>query len=236
VDEEVTNAILASAQKVGWAGVSDTNAHDDERIGFTPSTVKNGVRVSAASAFLRPVLKRPNLTYLTRAKVGYLLFDGTRITGVRARHGSTSRDYLSAKEVLVSAGTVESTLLLERSGIGRPDVLRPAGVDAVVESPNVGERVIEQRGVCMQTKLRGGSAGPRSSTRCRAGLGGAEVPADAPRPDRHRRYDLVCAFKSSPDVERPDIQGIWAAFAVDPTSGEAAALKLADLSGFLFFG
>ena len=237
VDEEVTNAILASAQKRGLAHVSDTNAHDDERIGFTPSTVKNGVRVSAASAFLRPVLKRPNLTYLTRAKVGYLLFDGTRIVGVRARHGSTSQDYLSAKEVLVSAGTIESTLLLERSGIGRPDILRAAGVGAVVESPNVGERVIEQRGVFMQTKLKGRIGWtPKLNSVPKQGWEGLKYLLTRRGPIATAGYDLVSAFKSSPDVERPDIQGIWAAFAVDPTSGEAAALKLADHSGFLFFG
>ena len=233
-DEEVTNAIITSAQRLGWRRVADTNAHDDERVGFTPSSIKNGIRVSAASAFLRPARKQPNLTYLKRTKVGYLLFDGKRIVGVRARDRAGWHDYLSAKDVIVSAGTVESTLLLERSGIGRPEVLKAAGVDVLVESPNLGERVIEQRVVKMQVKLKG-SIGwtPKLNSVPKEGWEGFKYLLTRRGPISTGGNDLVCAFKSSPDVERPDVQGIWVPLALDATS---AQMKLAKHSGFMFVG
>jgi choline dehydrogenase len=233
-DEEVTNAIVVSAQKLGWQRVADTNSCDGERIGFTPSSIKNGVRVSAASAFLRPARTRPNLTYLKRTKAGYLLFDGKRIAGVRASGRAGWHDYLSAKEVIVSAGTVESTLLLERSGIGRPEVLKAAGVDVLVESPNLGERVIEQRAVTMQVKLKR-SIGwtPKLNSVPKEGWEGFKYLLTRRGPISTGGYDLVCAFRSSPGAGRPDVQGIWVPFALDATS---AQMKLAKHPGFMFVG
>jgi choline dehydrogenase len=66
--DELHQAILASAENMGWERVADTNAHDSERIGFAPSTIRHGLRSSAYSAFVRPVRARPNLTVATRAR------------------------------------------------------------------------------------------------------------------------------------------------------------------------
>ncbi len=233
--DEVTDAIIRSAQRLGWQRSADTNAHDDERIGRTPSTIKNGVRVSAASAFLRPVLKRPNLTYLNRTKVGYLLFDGHRVVGVRTRKGVVAAlDHRAKKEVIVSAGTVESPLLLERSGIGRPDVLRGAAVEVVVESPNVGERVIEHRAVHMQMKLKEQLGyTQRLNSLPKQGWQGFKYLLTRCGPIATGGFDALCAFKSSPEVERPDVQGIWVPLAL---ATGASRMKLAKHSGFMFTG
>src|SRR5580692_2436446 len=153
--DDLVQAVLSSAQDMGWEHVADTNAHDSERVGFTPSTIRHGVRTSAYSAFVRPVSDRRNLTVATRTRAGYLLFDGSRVVGVRAATGEQTVEYRARKEVILSAGTVETPLLLERSGIGHPDVLRRAGIDVRVESPNVGERVIEQRAVNVQVRVKG---------------------------------------------------------------------------------
>src|ERR1700741_4745953 len=109
-DDELVQAILASAQDMGWEHVADVNAHDSERVGFTPSTIKHGRRTSAYSAFVRPVIRRRrNLTVATRARAGYLLFDGSRVVGVRAMTGGrTVADYRARNEVILSAGTVET--------------------------------------------------------------------------------------------------------------------------------
>jgi choline dehydrogenase len=88
--DELVQAVLASAQDMGWEHVADTNAHDSERVGFTPSTIRHGVRRSAYSAFVRPVSDRRNLTVATRTRVGYLLFDGDRVAGVRAANASST--------------------------------------------------------------------------------------------------------------------------------------------------
>ncbi|GAA1838602.1 GMC family oxidoreductase N-terminal domain-containing protein [Pseudonocardia ailaonensis] len=233
-NEQVCAAILGAAQRMGLRHAADFNEDDSERIGFTPSTIRNGVRVSAASAFLRPAAKRPNLTVLTGRRVGHLLFDGTRVVGVRARGRSTYRDYTARREVLVAAGTIETPLLLERSGIGRADVLAGAGVVLRVESPNVGERVIEQRGVKLQVRLKGRIGLTHTlNTVPKQGLQGARYLVTRGGPIATAGYDLVCAFRSSAGLARPDIQGIWMPMALNTA---ADRMKLAKYSGATFVG
>ena len=238
--DEVTAAILASAVGYGWDHVEDANASDAERIAFTPSTIWRGRRTTSYDAYVRPALAagrgrpgRGNLTVVTRTRVGRLLFDGRRCRGVRVLdHRGSPRDIRARREVIVCAGTVETPLLLERSGIGRPDLLRAAGVEPRIESPNVGMRVIEQRGVALQVALKPDRvAASRLSTR----RGQA---AEALRYLRSGRgllatagYDLVCQFKSAPDQPRPDVQGLFAPMALDTSSAD---LKLARHPGILF--
>jgi choline dehydrogenase len=235
-DDELVQAVLASAQGMGWEHVADVNAHDSERIGFTPSTIKHGRRTSAYSAFVRPVIRRRrNLTVATRARAGYLLFDGSRVVGVRAITGGRAVDYRARKEVILSAGTVETPLLLERSGIGRPDVLRGAGVDVRVESPHVGERVIEQRGVSIQVQVKG-NLGPTQhfNTLPKQTWQGVRYLFTRSGPIATSGHDLVSQFKSTPGLDRPDIQGIFAPIALDTSS--PTSLKLATHSGVNFLG
>ncbi len=234
--DSVTDAILAAATSMGLRQTADFNEDDDERIGFTPASVRKGIRSSAASAFLRPAAKRKNLTVRFRTRVGLLNFDGDRVVGVRVKSDRSPayEDHSARREVIVSAGTVESTLLLERSGIGRPEVLAAAGIDIRVESPNLGERVIEQRGVGLQVKLKGklGLTSKLDSIP-KQGLEGLKYLFTRRGPIAGAGYDLTCAFKSSPDVDRPDIQGIMMPLAVNT---DAARMKLADYSGATFLG
>src|SRR5215472_12585608 len=166
---------MASAVSYGWERVADANASDAERIGFTPSTISHGRRTTSYDAYVRPVLARQaatrrghgghvgGLTVATRTRAARLLFDGRRVTGVAAIDGKGRITEVSARhEVIICAGSVETPLLLERSGIGRPGLLRQHGIELVAESPNVGERLIEQRGVALQVTLKGhGGAGAR---------------------------------------------------------------------------
>jgi choline dehydrogenase len=236
-DDEVTAALLASAQRLGWTRAQDVNEADDQRIGFTPSTIRNGLRSTSFSAFVRPVLTRPNLTVLTNAKAGYLLFDGpSRVVGVLARHRGAPRHFRARREVILSAGTIESTLLLERSGIGNPQVLARAGVSTRVDSPNVGERVLEQRAVSMQVRLNR-QVGPTTSlnTVPKQGWEGAKYLATRRGHIATGGYDLVAQFKSRPQVDRPDVQGIWVPMALDKGATNMQ-LKLAQYSGVFFTG
>jgi choline dehydrogenase-like flavoprotein len=231
-DDEVDQAILAAAQGMRWEYVADTNASDSERIGFPPSTITHGRRNSAYSAFVRPVRGRPNLTIATRTRARDLVFDGSRVVGVRASRGTRSVEYRARKEVIVSAGTIETPLLLERSGIGRPDVLRNAGVDVRVESPNVGERVIEQQFLNVQFRLKGDiGLTHRLNTLPKQAWEGFKYLFTRSGPIAMPGYDLVCQFKSSPDLDRPDIQGQISPLALDLSGPD---VKLADHSGVQF--
>ncbi|MBN9112419.1 MAG: GMC family oxidoreductase N-terminal domain-containing protein [Pseudonocardia sp.] len=233
-DDQVCEAILGAAEKMGLRRTADFNEDDDDRIGFTPSTIKSGVRVGAASAFLRPAASRPNLTVQYRTRVGHLRFDGPRIVGVRAKVGSSHRDYTASREVILAAGTVESAVLLERSGVGNPEVLARAGVELRVESPNVGERVTEQRGVSLQVRLRGKLGLTHTlNSRPKQGLQGARYLLTRRGPIATAGYDLVCAFRSSPELDRPDVQGIWMPMALDTRANK---MRLAKYAGATFVG
>jgi choline dehydrogenase-like flavoprotein len=232
--DEVVTAILGSAQSHGWERVDDINSYDTERVGFTPSTIKNGLRTSAYSAFVRPVRGRSNLTVQTRTRAGHLLSDGKRVVGVRARRGHQAVDYRARREVIISAGSVETPLLLERSGIGRGDILRGAGIDVNVESPNVGERVIEQRGVATQVRLNK-QIGPTQelNTIPKQGWEGLKYLLTRKGPIATGGYDVVAQYKSDPSLAQPDIQGLFVPMALDTGS---PTMRLARHSGIMFMG
>ncbi|AWB93488.1 GMC family oxidoreductase [Aeromicrobium chenweiae] len=231
--DDVTEALFSSAASLGLRRTDDVNAADDERIGFTPATIRDGRRVTAA-ALLRPSGRQGSLTVLTRARVDRVLLDGTRAVGVLVERRGRMIEVRARREVLVAAGAVESPLLLERSGIGRPDVLTAAGVTPVVESSNVGERMIEQRAVSMQVRFRD-RRGPteRLNTRPKQLVEGARYLATRRGPVATSGYDVVSVFRSSPAVDRPDVQGVWVPMALDETS---ARMQLAPYSGMLFTG
>jgi choline dehydrogenase len=243
--DEVTSAILASARAYGWRQVKDVNAEDTERIGFTPSTISGGRRTTSYDAFVRPVLAQQaaarrgpghagdSLTVLTRARAVMLTFDGRRVTGVRVvdAKGSTATARASG-EVILCAGSVETPLLLERSGIGRPELLRKHHIAVRVESPNVGERLIEQRGVALQVTLNETSAATRRlSTWAGRGWEALRWLTTGTGLLSTGGYDLVCQFKSAPSAPRPDVQGLFVPMALDTASKD---MKLARHPGILF--
>ncbi|WP_158716169.1 GMC family oxidoreductase [Blastococcus sp. Marseille-P5729] len=156
LSERIVDAMSAR----GALRVPDLNGAVGARAGATPGTILSGVRRSAEQAFVAPVANRPNLHVLTGVEAQSLLWQGKQVVGVRARRGQSTGDILAGRVVL-SAGTIETPLLLERSGIGQPDLLRRAGIDVRVESPRVGEGVREQRGQSLQLYLRHGVAGSR---------------------------------------------------------------------------
>ncbi len=249
--DDVTAAIVASAASYGWERVADANASDAERIGFTPSTISRGRRTTSYDAYVRPVLARQatirrghggrgghgrdgsGLTVATRTRAARLLFDGRRVTGVGTVDGKGSPGEVTARrEVILCAGSVETPLLLERSGIGRPGLLRQHGIELVAESPNVGERLIEQRGVALQVTLSGhGSAGTRLSRRTGQAAEALRWLMTGKGLLSTGGYDLVCQFRSDPAAPRPDVQGLFVPMALDTSSKD---MKLARHGGILF--
>ena len=260
--DPVTAAILESAAKYGWRPVTDVNGSDEERIGPTPSTIRNGRRTTSYTAFVRPGPvhrtlagptlagptpagptpagtassgRRANLTVATRTRAVRLVLEGRRVTGVRVQDSAGAvRDIGARREVIVCAGAIETPLLLERSGIGRPEVLRAVGIDPVVESPNVGMRLIEQRGVALQVTLKRDIGQARRLRTWRGRIAeGIRYLATGRGQLATAGYDLVCQFKSAPGLPRPDIHGLFAPLALDAASAD---MKLARHPGILFFG
>ncbi|MDQ3871584.1 MAG: GMC family oxidoreductase N-terminal domain-containing protein [Chloroflexota bacterium] len=233
-DDETIKLLLAAAENAGWPYTDDVNAEDAQHIGFTPATIKNGIRQSTANAFLWPIRGRKNLTIATKTTVDRLRFDGSRVVGVTSRRGNGWVDFTARKEVVLTAGAIETPLILERSGIGRPDVLAKAGLDVRVESPNVGERVIEQHGAAVQVRFKRELGRTMElSSKAKQLAQGARYVLTREGPVATAGYDLMAHIKSRPELDRPDIQVVAIPFALDVS---AKGLDVAKYPGMYLLG
>ncbi|MBY2942104.1 GMC family oxidoreductase [Rhizobium leguminosarum] len=137
----ILDAFRDAAEELGIPKTDDFNDGDNEGSGYFEVNQRGGLRWNTTKAFLRPAMKRPNLRVLTGAETERLEFEGRMVTGVRFRLNGRSHLARAGREVILSAGAINSPKILELSGIGRPDVLSAAGLDVVHELPGVGENL-----------------------------------------------------------------------------------------------
>lgn len=137
----ILNTVQEAAKEFGIMPREDFNDGDNEGSGFFEVNQSKGVRWNTAKAFLRPVLRRPNLRLVVNAHVEKVLFDGKRAIGVRYLAGGEAIEAKAGSEVLLTAGSINTPKLLELSGVGQPDRLAALGVDVVHASPDVGENL-----------------------------------------------------------------------------------------------
>jgi choline dehydrogenase len=139
-----SEAFMLAATELGYAGPHwDVNgAQQENGAGLLQFNIdRHGKRASAATAFVRPVLDRPNLTVETGAEATRILFDGTRVIGVEYIRNGQTQQVNVGREVILSAGAFLSPKLLMLSGIGPADHLRAHGIDVVAELPGVGQNL-----------------------------------------------------------------------------------------------
>src|SRR5690606_21141605 len=151
----VLDAFMAAAEQAGIPRTEDFNRGDNEGSGYFDVTQRAGWRWSAAKAFLRPVLSRPNLRVLTGAEVERLVIEAGDVTGVAFHHKGHRRDVRAMRETVLSAGAVGSVQILEQSGIGRGDVLQEAGITQQAESAGVGENLQDHLQLRLVYKVHG---------------------------------------------------------------------------------
>ena len=137
----LSEAFVQSAIEAGYDYNPDFNGGQQAGVGKYHVTQEDGARHSAADAYLKPVLDRPNLTATTRAQVSRVRFDGTRATGVEYHHDGRRLSADASEEVILSAGAVDSPKLLMLSGIGPASHLDGYGIEIVRDSPGVGQNL-----------------------------------------------------------------------------------------------
>lgn len=135
------DALIKAAGEVGIAYTRDYNGAAQDGIGMTQTTIRGGRRMSTAVCYLDPARSRPNLKIQANALTECLLFDGKRCIGVRYSLDGAQHEVRASREVVVSAGSINSPQLLELSGIGRPDILNAAGIEVRHELRGVGENL-----------------------------------------------------------------------------------------------
>jgi choline dehydrogenase len=147
----VLDAVAAAATEMGIKAVPDFNAADIGGVGYFHVNQKRGVRWSAARAFLKPALHRPNLRLETHALTERILFEGTRATGVRFRR--TDGETIQARtegEIILCAGAIGTPVILQQSGIGPAEWLAEHGIQTISNRQGVGRNLqdhLQQRAI-----------------------------------------------------------------------------------------
>jgi choline dehydrogenase len=137
----IYDALIKAAGEVGIAYTKDYNGARQDGIGMTQATIRGGRRMSTAVCYLDPARTRPNLTIVANALTEGLLLDGKRCVGVRYNVQGQQREARASREVVLSAGTINSPQLLELSGIGQPERLKSVGIEVHHELKGVGENL-----------------------------------------------------------------------------------------------
>jgi choline dehydrogenase len=143
-------AFFEATKQAGYALTDDVNGYRQEGFGPFDRNVHRGRRLSAARAYLHPVMGRKNLEVKTRAFVERILFDGTRAVGVQFTRGGGRRERIRAGEVILCGGAIGSPQLLQVSGVGNAKELRALGIDVVADLPGVGENLQDHLEVYIQ--------------------------------------------------------------------------------------
>ncbi|MBS0540385.1 MAG: GMC family oxidoreductase N-terminal domain-containing protein [Proteobacteria bacterium] len=133
--------LIEAAGQVGIPHNPDYNGARQDGIAMSQASISGGRRMSTARAYLAPARKRPNLHIVTGVLAERLLIEGTRCTGVRYAAGDKVFESRAGREVIVSAGSINSPQLLELSGIGQPERLAALGIAVTRALPGVGENL-----------------------------------------------------------------------------------------------
>jgi choline dehydrogenase-like flavoprotein len=224
--DPLLDRLIASANAMGLPEQSDVNAPDNApKVGYAPRTIWRGRRQSAAVAFLDPVrAQRPNLHVVSGCAVDRVLFDGRRAVGVQCA-GPQATPY-HGRRIIVSAGTMASPGLLQRSGVGPRALLAQLGIPLVAESTGVGANLREHCGIVMQWRLNGRVASENAQYQ------GLRLLGNTLR--YFARHDGVMAnatfevggwLKTRPDLDRPDAQFLASAYSIDYQAAKPAVEK-----------
>jgi choline dehydrogenase len=141
LDNPLNQVWLEAGRQAGYPFTQDMNGFQQEGFGRMDMTVGGGRRSSAANAYLRPAMRRRNLAVRTHSLATRILFEGRRAVGVAYRRGNEAHVARARREVIVSAGPIQSPKLLHLSGVGPAQELSRHGIQVLHDLPGVGENL-----------------------------------------------------------------------------------------------
>jgi len=157
--DPVTRRIVDACVEAGFERLDDLNGAQQEGVAFTQVNHKNGMRHDAATAFLGPAQKRPNLTIVKGALVHRVIVRDGRVETVEYSQGKKVTTVGANDEVVLAAGAFGTPEILQRSGVGPADHLRSVGVDPIVDLPAVGRHLMEHPFQFVNWELAGDEIG-----------------------------------------------------------------------------
>ncbi len=211
---DILDAVGDAAEEMGIPRIPDFNTGDNEGVGYFHVNQKRGRRWSSARGFLKPVLKRPNLRLEKNVLVDRLVFEQGRAAGVRFIQGGEMMGARTAGEVILCAGSIGSTQVLHRSGIGPADWLAPLGIETVLDRQGVGRNLqdhLQQRAIYKVAGVR--TLNETYYSLARRGLMGLDYAFRRRGPLTMAPSQLGIFTRSDPHRDRANIQ-----FHVQPLS------------------
>lgn len=196
---------LQACAEAGYRQLDDTNGKDNDGFGPMDQTIRNGVRETAATAFLDPVAGRANLTIRTGALVTRVIMAQGRATGVEICEGGR-KSVISAGDVVLSAGAINSPQLLMLSGIGEADALARAGVRPIIDLPAVGRNLQDHVDVTVMMNCREPVSDSPLMKPHRKALLGLQWMLFGNGPGATNHFEVAGYIRTSAQIARPDIQ------------------------------
>jgi choline dehydrogenase len=228
----LVESYVAACGEAGLPGNPDFNGAVQEGAGIYQMTIKGARRNSAARAFLRPAMKRANVRVITGALVTRVMIEGGRAVGVEFRRGGETQVLRAKGEVILSGGAINSPQLLQLSGIGPGGLLQSLGIPVVLDNPNVGDHLSDHQGLnytwAMNVPTYNDALRPWWG-KLKAGLqyfvgGGGPLAKSINHGGGF--------FRTSPELERPNMQLYFQAFStLIPRDGERPLLTPDPWSG-----
>ncbi|AIJ56906.1 MULTISPECIES: choline dehydrogenase [Brucella] len=148
-DNPLFHAFVEAGHQAGFEVTDDYNGEKQEGFGPMEQTIHNGRRWSAANAYLKPALKRPNVK-LVKGFARKIVLEGKRAVGVEIEAGRTFSTIRARREVIIAASSINSPKLLMLSGIGPAAHLKEHGIDLVADRPGVGQNLQDHLEVYIQ--------------------------------------------------------------------------------------
>ncbi len=208
----VSEAFIAGCVAAGIPRNPDYNSGDQAGVGYFQRVIRNGRRVSAARAFLKPIRSRTNLEVRTESRASGIILEGHRAVGVRYlnQRGGPGRTVRARREVLVSAGTANTARLLQISGIGPAGLLGDLGVPVQHALAGVGENFRDHYAVRLVMRAKPGTTtlnelarGPRLAAQvARWATGRPSILATAPS-------HVHLFWQSFAGLDVPDLQCVF---------------------------
>jgi choline dehydrogenase len=232
---ELSEAVLAACGQLGLVRKDDINRLDHEGVAYLAYTLRNGVRQSAARAFLTPVRSRRNLSVITGAQVTRVLFEGTRAAGVEVRIDRQLQHFAASREVILSAGAMESPRLLQLSGVGDAAHLQSIGITPVAHNPGVGRNMREHLLYMAQWRLRHWRHSEnRQYVGWRLGVNAAKYLLARRGVLGVGAYPVGGFYRTRTDASRPDAQLMMCPFTLDFAGGGMTMEKIPGMQLFSY--
>lgn len=218
---------IDAAVAAGIPRNDDFNGPEQEGVGYYQLTMKNGLRCSSATAYLRPARGRKNLTILTHAMTRRIAVTDGRACGVEIERDGQRQTVEARREIILAAGAIGSPQILQLSGIGPGALLQGLGIDVLMDLPGVGENLqdhLQARAVYEVTE-------PTLNDEVNSWLGqmkiGIEFAFKRTGPMTMGASQVGAFARSRPDAETPDIQ-----FHIQPLSSQSPGHGLDRFSAF----